>query len=98
MSLRGKPVVEQAVLADGRALTVRVAVPEDPYVSKRELDTVGVELLAGDEVLASLTSTLSPEQTSEARRLALEIKHGLESGRLEPRAGAIEPIVGKAGE
>jgi hypothetical protein len=47
MSLRGHPVEEEAVLADGRALRVRIGVPDDPYIRKRELDTVAVEIWNG---------------------------------------------------
>ncbi|MBA2462928.1 MAG: hypothetical protein H0V45_14390 [Actinobacteria bacterium] len=47
---------------------------------------------AGEEVLATLNTVLDPEQESEARALAREIAAGLESGDLEPTAGAIEPL------
>ncbi len=83
---------ETAILPDGRVVVVRVAVPDDPYISKRELDTVAVELRAGDEVLATVNSVLEPEHSSEARALAREITSGLESGSLEPTAAAIEPL------
>jgi hypothetical protein len=92
MSLRGEPVEEEAVLADGRALLVRVGVPNDPYIRKRELDTVAVELWDGDQVLATVNSLLSANQTGEARQLAREIAAALEAGELEPTAGAIEPL------
>ena len=92
MSLRRDPVEEQAVLADGRAVRVRVAVPDDSYIGKRDLDTVVVELWHGDRVLATVSSLLSARQTDAARRLAREIAVGLESGSLEPTAGAIEPL------
>jgi hypothetical protein len=92
MSLRGKPVEEEAVLADGRAVRVRVGVPDDPYIRKRELDTVAVELWDGEQVLATVNSLLSATQTTEARRLAREIATALEAGELEPTAGAIEPL------
>ena len=92
MSLRGTPIEQGATLPDGRAVLVRVAVADDPYVAKRELDTVSVELRTGDEVLATVNSVLEPEHVSEARALAREIAAGLESGELEPTAGAIEPL------
>ncbi|MEX0683536.1 MAG: hypothetical protein WD472_08785, partial [Dehalococcoidia bacterium] len=42
---------------------------------------------------ASSTNTLlEPEQDGQARRLAREIADGLSSGRLEPTAGALEPL------
>ncbi len=92
MSLRGTPVEEGATLPDGREVFIRIAVPDDPYVPKRELDTVAVELRTRDEVLAAVNSVLEPEHVSEARVLAREIVAGLESGELEPTAGAIEPL------
>jgi hypothetical protein len=35
---------------------------------------------------------LDADQTSEAMALAREVVEGLESGELEPTAGAIEPL------
>jgi hypothetical protein len=93
MSLRGNPVEETAALPDGREATIWVGVPDDDYVARRELDTVAMELRVGGRVTASLSTTLEPDQDSEARFLAREIAEGLESGRLEPTAGALEPIV-----
>jgi hypothetical protein len=91
MSLRGQPVEEEAVLTDGRAVRVRVGVPNDPYIRKRDLDTVAVEIWNGDQALATVNSILSANQTAEARRLAREIVAALERGEIEPTAGAIEP-------
>ncbi len=79
-------------LPDGRAAVVRVGVPEDPYIAKRELDTVALELHVDGEVAAALNTVLDPGQESEARALAREIASKLESGELEPTAGAIEPL------
>lgn len=93
MSLRGNPVEERAALPDGREATIWIGVPDDDYVARRELDTVAIELRLGGEVAASLNTTLEPDQDSEARFLAREIAEGLASGRLEPSAGALEPIV-----
>jgi hypothetical protein len=92
VSLRSRPVEESARLPDGRDVVVRVGVPDDSYIPKRELDTVDVEIRAGDEVLAVVASILSPEHESEALALAREIASGLEDGALEPTAGAIEPL------
>lgn len=92
MSLRGQPVEERATLRDGRELLVRVGVPDDPYIPKRELDTVDIELLDGDDVLAAVNTVLDHGDTGEARTLAREIVSGLESGDLEPTAGSIEPL------
>jgi hypothetical protein len=92
MSLRGNPVERVASLPDGVEVVVRVAVPDDPYIPKKELSTVDVELRRGDEVIAAVNTVLDPDQESEALALAREIVEGLESGRLEPTAGAIEPL------
>ncbi len=92
MTLRGNPIEETVALPDGRELRLRVAVPEDSYISGRELDTVDVELLDGDRHLAVVNTVLSADQDGEARQLAAEIVEGLQSGRLEPTAGALEPL------
>ena len=92
MSLNGNPVELTAKLPDGREVLVRIGVPDDPYIAKRELHTVDVELTSGGEHLAAVNSVLLPEQESEALALARHIRDGLESGELEPTAGAIAPL------
>ena len=92
MSLRGEPIEATATLPDGRSVLVRVGVPEDPYIARRELDTVDIELLEGGEHLAAVNTVLDADQVSEARELVREIVAGLESGELEPSAGALEPL------
>jgi hypothetical protein len=92
MSLRGEPIERTATLPDGRAIRVRVGVPDDGYIPKRELDTVDVELFEGERSLAFVNTVLDADQTSEALELAREIVRGLESGELQPTAGAIEPL------
>jgi hypothetical protein len=92
VTLNGNPVELAATLPDGREVLIRVGVPEDSYVARRELRTVDVELVSGGEHLAAVTSVLLPEQESEALALARRLKAGLESGELEPTAGAIEPL------
>lgn len=92
MSLRGEPIEQTATLPDGRAVRVRVGVPEDPYIPRRELDTVDVELYDGEQHLAAVNTVLRAEQDSEARQLVREIVAGLESGELEPTAAALEPL------
>src|SRR5207245_10680255 len=92
MSLRGRTVEETARLPDGRETLVRVGVPDDPYIPKRELDTVDVELVLGGRVAAAVNTVLDADQEDEARELAREIVAGLESGKLEPTAAAIEPL------
>ena len=92
MSLRGEPVELTATLPDGREARVRVGVPDDPYIPRRELETVDVEISFDGRVAASVSTILEPEQDHEARQLAREIVAGLESGELEPTAAAIEPL------
>lgn len=71
---------------------MRVGVPDDSYVAKKDIDTVTVELERHGEHLAAVNTVLDPGQESEALALAREIKAGLESGELEPTAAAIEPL------
>ncbi len=71
---------------------IHVGVPDDPYIPRSQLDTVDVELHAGGSVLAAVNTVLDVDQESEALELAREIAKGLESGDLEPTAGAIEPL------
>ena len=92
MSLHGRTIEERATLPDGGEVVVRVGVLPDPYIERRELDTVSLELEQHGEHLAAVTTVLNPDQVSEARALALEVKAGLESGTLEPTAAAIEPL------
>ena len=93
MSLRGEPIEATAKLPDGREVRVRIGVPDDSYIAKRELDTVDIELLlVGGNHLAAVNTVLEADQVSEARELAREIVAGLESGQLEPTAGALEPL------
>ena len=81
-----------ATLPDGRLVRIRVGVPDDSYIPKRELETVDIELFDGEQHLAAVNTVLDPDQDSEARALVREIVAGLESGELEPTAGALEPL------
>lgn len=92
MSLRGTPIEQEASLPDGRVLLVRVGVPDDSYIPKRELDTVTIELLEDGEVAASVNTVLAPEHEREARALVRQVTTKLESGELQPTAGALEPL------
>jgi hypothetical protein len=92
MSLRGEPIEASATLPDGRVVTVRVGIPDDSYIPRRALDTVDIELLDGEQHLAAINTVLSADQTSQARDLAREVVSKLESGELEPTAGALEPL------
>lgn len=92
MTLRSHPVEREATLPDGRVVRIRIGVPDDSYISQKELDTVTIEIYGAGEHLAAVSTVLDAEQTSEARGLAEEIVIGLESGRLLPTAGALEPL------
>ena len=87
-----QPIEATANLPDGRTVRIRIGVPEDPYIARRELDTVDIELFDDDQHLAAVNTVLGAEQESEARALAREIVAGLESGDLEPTAAALEPL------
>jgi hypothetical protein len=92
VSLRGRPIEQTASLPDGREVRIRVGVPEDSYIPRREIDTVDVELFVGERPIAAVNTVLTVEQESEARQLAREISVGLESGDIQPTAAAIEPL------
>jgi uncharacterized radical SAM superfamily protein len=92
VTLRGSPIVDEAVLPDGRRVTVRVGLVQDPYVRSRDVETVSLDLTSDDQVLATVNTVLEARQDSEARRLVRRIVSGLESGEIEPTAGAIEPF------
>ncbi len=92
MTLRARPVEEVARLPSGGDVVVRVGLAEDPYIAKREIETVTVDLLQDERVVATVNTVLRSDQEYEARQLAREIVSGLESGALEPTASAIEPL------
>lgn len=92
MSLRGNPIEATAALPDGREAQVWVGVPDDPYIDRSELDTVGIELRIGEEVVASINTILELHQDTAARHLVRAVVAGLEDGSLAPTAGALEPL------
>jgi hypothetical protein len=94
MSLRGEPLEKRATLPDGQVVTVRIGLAEDSYIPRRELDTVVLELWdeARGEHLAGVSTVLSADDVSAARRLLNEVVDGLTQGTLEPTAGALEPL------
>ena len=92
MSLRGNPAETTATLPDGRVASIRVGVPDDSYIAKRDLDTVAIEIRIDDQVVAAVNTILDADQDSDALALAREVASGLGSGALEPTAGAIEPL------
>ncbi len=91
MSLR-TPITRDALLPDGRVVHVRVGLPDDSYIPARELDTVELELADDREHLAAVATVLDVDQVDEAHELVREVVEGLESGALEPTAGAVEPL------
>jgi hypothetical protein len=92
VSLRGRPIEKTAKLPDGGEVHVRVGVPQDSYIPRRELDTVDIELFADGRAIAAVNTVLSATQESEALQLAREVVAGLESGELQPTAAALEPL------
>jgi hypothetical protein len=96
MSLRAGPIVEHASLPNGGSVTIWVGVPDDPYYDdKRQLTNVDVQLREGSSVIASVTTVLEPEQTSEAEELAREVKAAIESGEIGLHAHELEPFADK---
>jgi HAMP domain-containing protein len=92
VTLRGHVVEQEAQLPDGRTAVIRIGVPEDSYVNRRELDAVALELTVDGRVEAALSTLLEPSQEDEALALAREVAARLRSGEVEPTAGALEPL------
>jgi hypothetical protein len=92
VTLRSNPIERDATLPDGRVVRIRVGIADDSYIAKQELDTVTLELIGEGEHLAAVSTVLDADQDSEARALVQEVVVGLESGALEPTAGALEPL------
>jgi hypothetical protein len=91
VTLRTYTIERAVTLPDGRSATLRLGLADDSYVSKRERDTVVLELLIGETHAAALDTVLDPEQEDEGAKIVQEIARKLESGELEPTAGALEP-------
>jgi hypothetical protein len=79
-------------LPGGGEVHIRVGIPEDSYIPRRELDTVDIELFLDGRHVAAVNTVLNADQESEALQLAREVVAGLESGDLEPTAAALEPL------
>jgi hypothetical protein len=91
--LRASPVIEHAALPNGGTVTIWVGVPDDPYFDdKRNLTTVDIQLHEGGGVIASLSTVLEPDQDSEARQLAREVKAAIEKGEIGLHASELEPF------
>jgi hypothetical protein len=93
MGLFDSPAVEHASLPGGGTVTVWVGVPDDPYFDdKSQLTTVDVQLREGSSVIASVSTVLDPDQDSEGRALAREVKAAIEAGDVGLHAGDLEPF------
>jgi hypothetical protein len=91
VTLRSSPIVEHATLPTGGSVTVWVGVPDDPYYDdKKDLTTVDIQLHEGNGVIASLSTVLDPEQESEARQLAREVRAAIEAGEIGLHASELE--------
>jgi len=77
-------------LPDGREGLVSIGMAHDSYLPPREEETVVLELRFGRHVEAALNTVLDPEHEREATALVREIVEGLEAGRIEPTAAALE--------
>ena len=93
MTLRASPIVEYAALPEGGTITVWVGIPDDAYYDdKSQLTTVDIQLHEGNAVVATLSTVLDPDQESEARQLAREVKAALEAGEIGLHASELEPF------
>lgn len=92
VGIRATPITRPVTLPDGRELVVRVSVPDDPYIPKRELDTVALELLENEKVVATVNTVLDADDEEKASELARETERKLAAGEIEPTAGGIEPL------
>lgn len=96
MTLLGTPVEEHAALPGGGSVIVWVGVPDDPYFDdKSQLTTVDIQLREGNGIVASLSTVLDPDQVSEARQLAREVKSAIEAGEIGLHASELEPFADK---
>jgi hypothetical protein len=92
VTLRGRPVLVETTLPNGRKLLVRVCVVADAYIPRRDLTTVALELVADERVEATVNTVLGPDHMREARKLARDVAAKLHSGEIAPTATAIEPL------
>lgn len=81
-----------ASLPDGGTVTVWVGVPQDSYLAPKDVTNVDLQLREGDQVLATVTTVLDPDQEAEAHALAREVQSALESGEAALTAAALEPF------
>ena len=91
MTLRTYTIERALTLPDGRAATLRLGLAEDSYIRKRDQETVVLELVIDGTHAAALDTVLDPEQEDDGAKIVQELAQKLESGELEPTAGALEP-------
>ena len=83
MSLRTSPIVQHATLPEGGGVTIWVGVPDDPYIeNKAQLTTVDLQLHEGNAVVASISTSLSPDEVDQGRELARRVKAAIEAGEI----------------
>jgi hypothetical protein len=79
VSLRGSPIETTATLPDGAQVQIRIGVPDDGYIARKELDTVDVELfMEGRHVAVVNTRADRGGNRAPGRRAALERAAGIE--------------------
>lgn len=72
-------------------MTIWVGVPDDPYIDdKSQLTTVDLQLHEGNAVIASISTSLSPDETSEGLALGRRVKAAIEAGEVGLHAGDLE--------
>jgi hypothetical protein len=92
MSLRGQPATVSVALPDGREAVVRVGVPDAPYIPKRELDVVSLEITVDGVHTLAVNTVLDADDDAAGRELAREVAALLESGAAEPTSHDLEPL------
>jgi hypothetical protein len=91
VTLRAAPVVEYARLPGGGEIEIWVGVPDDPYYDdKSQLTTVDLQLHEGKGIVATVSTVLDPDQESQARQLARDVKAAIESGEIGLHAHELE--------
>jgi hypothetical protein len=91
VSLRTSPIVEHATLPAGGSVSVWVGVPDDAYIDdKNQLTTVDVQLHEGNAVVASVSTSLSPDEVDQGRELARRVKAAIEAGEIGLHAHDLE--------
>jgi hypothetical protein len=91
VSLRTSPIVEHATLPEGGSVSVWVGVPDDAYIDdKNQLTTVDVQLHEGNAVVATVSTSLSPDEVDQGRELARRVKAAIEAGEIGLHAHDLE--------